>query len=44
MLLGIHALLPMIVVRSRYSLSMMMVRAMAIFTVKFMPSTKHTPR
>jgi hypothetical protein len=35
MLLGIYALLPMIVVLSRYSLSMMVVGAMAIFTVKF---------
>ena len=35
MLLGIYALLPMIVVLSRYSLSMMVVGAMAVFTVKF---------
>ena len=35
MLLGIYALLPMIVVLFRYSLSMMVVRAMAIFTIKF---------
>ena len=35
MLLGIYALLPMIVVLSRYSLSMMVVGAMAIFTIKF---------
>ena len=35
LLLGIYALLPMIVVLSRYSLSMMVVGAMAIFTVKF---------
>ena len=35
LLLGIYALLPMIVVLSRYTLSMMVVGAMAIFTVKF---------
>ena len=35
LLLGIYALLPMIVVLSRYSLSMMVVGALAIFTVKF---------
>tara|TARA_R110002096_G_scaffold348189_7_gene541464 strand:- start:8147 stop:9718 length:1572 start_codon:yes stop_codon:yes gene_type:complete len=35
LLLGIYALLPMIVVLSRYSVSMMVVGAMAIFTVKF---------
>lgn len=35
MLLGIYALLPMIVVLSRYSLSMMVVGAMAIATVRF---------
>ncbi|MCB1862537.1 MAG: conjugal transfer protein TraG N-terminal domain-containing protein [Gammaproteobacteria bacterium] len=35
LLLGIYALLPMIVVLSRYSLSMMVVGAMAVFTVKF---------
>ena len=35
LLLGIYALLPMIVVLSRYALSMMVVGAMAIFTVKF---------
>ena len=34
-LLSIYALLPMIVVLSRYSLSMMVVGAMAIFKVKF---------
>ena len=33
--LGIHALLPMVVVLSRYSISMMVIGAMAIFTVKF---------
>ena len=35
LLLGIYALMPMVVVLSRYSLSMMVVGAMAIFTVKF---------
>ncbi|MDZ7643330.1 MAG: conjugal transfer protein TraG N-terminal domain-containing protein [Woeseiaceae bacterium] len=35
LLLGMYALLPMLVVLSRYSLSMMMTGAMAIFTVKF---------
>jgi hypothetical protein len=35
LLLGIYALLPLIVVLSRYSLSMMVVGGMAIFTVKF---------
>ena len=35
LLLGIYALLPMMVVLSRYTLSMMVVGAMAIFTVKF---------
>jgi hypothetical protein len=35
LLLGIYALLPMVVVLSRYSLAMMVVGAMAIFTVKF---------
>src|SRR5690606_32889208 len=35
MLLSIYALLPMIVVLSRYSLAMMVTGAMAIFTVKF---------
>lgn len=35
MLLGIYALLPLIVVLSRYSLAMMVTGAMAIFTVKF---------
>jgi hypothetical protein len=35
MRLGIYALLPMIVVLSRYPLSMMVVGAMAIFTVRF---------
>lgn len=34
-LLGIYALLPMVVVFSRYSVSMMVTGAMAIFTVKF---------
>ncbi len=35
LLLGIYALLPMVVVLSRYSISMMVVGGMAIFTVKF---------
>ena len=35
MLLGVYALLPMIVVLSRYSIAMMVVGAMAIFTIKF---------
>jgi hypothetical protein len=35
LLLGLYALLPMVVVLSRYSISMMVVGAMAIFTVKF---------
>ena len=35
MLLGIYALLPMVVVLSRYSISMMVVGDMAIFTIKF---------
>ncbi len=35
LLLGIYALLPMIVVLSRYSISMIVIGAMAIFTVKF---------
>jgi len=35
LLLGIYALLPLLVVLSRYSLSVLMVGAMAIFTVKF---------
>ncbi len=35
LLLGLYALLPLLVVLSRYSLSMMMTGAMAIFTVKF---------
>ncbi|MCG8060533.1 MAG: conjugal transfer protein TraG N-terminal domain-containing protein [Candidatus Thiodiazotropha endolucinida] len=35
LLLGMYALLPMVVVLSRYSISMMVVGAMAIFTVKF---------
>lgn len=35
MLLGVYALLPLVVVLSRYSLSMMVVGAMAIFTIKF---------
>jgi hypothetical protein len=35
LLLGIYALLPMVVVMSRYSISMMVIGAMAIFTVKF---------
>ena len=35
LLLGIYALLPLFVVLSRYSVSMLMIGAMAIFTVKF---------
>ena len=35
LLLGIYALLPMVVVLSRYAISMMVIGAMAIFTVKF---------
>ncbi len=35
LLLGIYALLPMVVVLSRYSLAMMVTGALAIFTVKF---------
>ena len=35
LLLGIYALLPMVVVLSRYSIAMMVVGAMAIFTIKF---------
>ena len=35
LLLGIYALLPLLVVLSRFSLSMLMTGAMAIFTVKF---------
>jgi hypothetical protein len=35
LLLGVYALLPLVVVLSRYSLSMMVIGAMAIFTVKF---------
>ena len=35
LLLGMYALLPMIVVLSRYSVAMMVTGAMAIFTVKF---------
>jgi hypothetical protein len=35
LLLGIYALLPLVVVLSRYSLSMMVIGAMAIFAVKF---------
>jgi len=35
MLLGVYALLPMVVVLSRYSISMMVVGGMAIFTIKF---------
>lgn len=35
LLLGIYALLPMVVVLSRYSISMMVTGAMTIFTVKF---------
>lgn len=35
LLLGIYALLPMVVVLSRYSLSMMVTGAMAILTIKF---------
>ena len=34
-LLGIYALLPLMVVLSRYSISMMVIGAMAVFTVKF---------
>ena len=35
LLLGIYALLPMLVVLSRYSLSMLVTGALAVFTVKF---------
>lgn len=35
MLLGVYALMPMVVVLSRYSISMMVLGGMAIFTVKF---------
>ncbi len=35
MLLGIYALLPLVVVLSRYSISIMVVGGMAIFTIKF---------
>ena len=35
LLLGIYALLPIVVVLSRYTLSMMVIGAMAIFTIKF---------
>ena len=35
LLLGMYALLPLLVVLSRYSISMMMTGALAIFTVKF---------
>jgi hypothetical protein len=35
MLLGVYALLPMVVVLSRYSIAMMVLGAMAIFTIKF---------
>ena len=35
MLLGIYALLPLVVVLSRYSLSMMVATGMAVFTVRF---------
>jgi len=35
LLLGIYALLPLVVLLSRYSISMMVVGAMAIFSVKF---------
>ena len=35
LLLGIYALLPMVVVLSRYTISMMVIGAIAIFTVKF---------
>ena len=35
LLLGVYALLPLVVVLSRYSLSMMVVGAMAIFSIKF---------
>jgi len=34
MLLGIYALLPLVVVLSRYSLAMMVTGALAIFTIK----------
>lgn len=34
-LLGIYALLPLMVVLCRYSVSMMVVGAVAVFTVKF---------
>jgi hypothetical protein len=35
LLLGLYALLPMLVILSRYSISMLMTGAMAIFTIKF---------
>lgn len=35
LLLGVYALLPLVVVLSRYSLAMMVTGAMAIFTIKF---------
>jgi len=35
LLLGIYTLLPMVVMMSHYPISMMVVSAMAIFTVKF---------
>jgi hypothetical protein len=35
LLLGMYALLPLVVVLSRYSIAMMVTGAMAIFTVKF---------
>ena len=35
MLLGVYALLPLVVVLSRYSIAMMVVGGMAIFTIKF---------
>ena len=35
LLLGVYALLPMVVVLSRYSIAMMVLGAMAIFTIKF---------
>jgi hypothetical protein len=35
LLIGVYALLPLVVVVSRYSLAMMVIGGMAIFTVKF---------
>ena len=35
MLLGLYALLPLVEVLSRYSIAMMVVDGMAIFTIKF---------